>query len=216
MEEKKRESWSKKLRAQFLAGLLIVVPIGASLLILYWLFISIDNILQPVVRYIFGQTIPGVGFVATVILIYVAGVIGRNYVGRKVMRFGDSLLARVPIFRQLYIGIRQIMQSFTSPEKTGFMQVVLVDFPREGMKALGFVTNEYTDNSGEKWLNVLIPTSPTPTSGFLQIVKEKDVVHTRIAVDEALKMIVSGGTINPENVRNKIDLSGPNAGKTGK
>ena len=206
MDQKKitKESWGKKLRAQFLAGILVTVPIGATVLILVWLFNSIDNILQPSVNAVFGRTIPGLGFAATIILIYAVGIIARNIIGKKIIRYGESLLDRVPIFRQLSSGIRQILESFAAPDKTGFMQVVLVEFPREGMRALGFVTNELKDTTGEKLLNVLIPTAPNPTSGFLQIVKEKDVIRTRISVEEAIKMIVSGGRMTPPEVQKKM------------
>jgi uncharacterized membrane protein len=206
MNEKKvaRESWGKKLRGQFMAGILVVVPVGATVLILVWLFNSIDNILQPAISAIFGRNIPGVGFGATIILIYIIGAIARNILGKRIIQYGESLLARVPIFRQLYSGIRQIVVSFAVPDKAGFLKVVLVEFPRAGMYAIGFVTNELKITNGEKLLNVLIPTSPTPTSGFLQIVKEKDVVRTNLSVDEALKMIVSGGIMTPDEVQNKI------------
>ena len=157
----------KRLRAQFIAGIVVVLPIGASILILVWVFSAIDNILQPAVRGIWHQTIPGVGFGATVVLIYLVGVIARNVVGKRLIRYGESLLARVSVFRQLYIGIRQILESFSAPDKAGFMQVVLVEFPRKDMKAIGFVTNELTGASGEKLLSVLIPTAPNPTTGFL-------------------------------------------------
>jgi uncharacterized membrane protein len=206
MDEKKvtHESWGKKLRAQFVAGILIVVPVGASILILVWVFTVIDNILQPVIRAIFGHNIAGVGFGATVVLIYLAGVIARNIIGRRILNFGHSLISRVPIFRQLYAGIRQILESFAAPDKTGFMQVVLVEFPRVGMRSIGFVTNELKETTGEKLVSVLIPTSPNPTSGFLQIVKEKDIIRTSLSVDEALKMIVSAGRMTPDEVQNKI------------
>jgi uncharacterized membrane protein len=203
-EKKVKESWGKKLRAQFLAGVLVVVPAGASILILIWVFNAIDNILQPVVLAIVGRTIPGVGFAATIILIYIAGVVARNVIGKKILRFGDSMLAKVPVFRLFYTGIRQILEAFAAPDKTGFMQVVLVEFPTPGMRAIGFVTNEMTDHTGDKLLSILIPTSPTPSSGFLQIVKEKDVIRTNISVDDALKMVVSGGMMTPAEVQTKI------------
>jgi uncharacterized membrane protein len=196
----------KKLRAQFVAGILVVVPVAASVLILIWLFNSIDNILQPIVRTIYGKEIPGVGFGATVVLIYLAGVLARNVVGKRLIKYGDSLLARVPVFRMLYTGIKQILESFSAPNKTGFMQVVLVEFPRKGMQAIAFVTNEMTNTSGEKLISVLIPTAPNPTSGFLQIVREADIVRTRISVDDALKMVVSAGRMTPAEVSRKIGL----------
>jgi len=206
MDEKKvhKERWGKKLSGQFMTGLLVIIPLGASVLILVWLFTSIDNILQPVIRAIWGHNITGVGFGVTVILIYVVGVIARNVIGKRIIKYGESLLNRVPIFKQLYRGIRQIVDSFSDPDKTGFMQVVLVEFPQKGMRAIGFVTNEIIDKNGKKLLSVLIPTAPNPTSGFLEIVKEEDVIRTQIPVDAAVKMVVSAGRMMPDEVQTKI------------
>jgi uncharacterized membrane protein len=187
-----------------MAGILVVVPAGATILILYWVFTSIDNILQPVVRAIVGHNIPGVGFGVTVVLIYLTGVIARNVIGKRLIKYGDSLMSRVPLFRGLYLGIRQILESFSAPNKTGFMQVVLVEFPRKGIRAMAFVTNEITDSGGKKMLSVLIPTSPNPTSGFLQIVREEDIVRTGISVEDALKMVVSAGRMTPVEVETKL------------
>jgi uncharacterized membrane protein len=199
-----QDGWLKRLRAQFMAGFLVVVPVGASILILIWVFTTIDNILQPVVRAIAGHNIPGVGFGVTVVLIYIIGLITRNVIGNRVIKYGDSIMTRVPLFRGLYLGIRQILESFSAPTKTGFMQVVLVEFPRKGIRAIAFVTNEITDANGKKQLSVLIPTSPNPTSGFLQIVGEEDIVRTKISVENALKMIVSAGRLTPLEVQAKL------------
>ncbi|MFA5316940.1 MAG: DUF502 domain-containing protein [Dehalococcoidales bacterium] len=207
MEESAKKSGGnviKKIRAQFIAGIVLVVPVGVIIWILVWLFSAIDSILQPLVKAVWGDSIPGVGFGATVVLVYLAGLVASNVVGKRLIRYGESLLSKVPVLRQLYTGIRQILESFSTPGKTGFMQVVLVEFPRKGMRAIGFVTNELTDKSGEKLLSVLIPTSPNPTTGFLQIVREEDVVRTRITVDDALKMVVSGGRMTSPEVMGKI------------
>jgi uncharacterized membrane protein len=208
MDENKviKGGWGKKIRTQFLAGLLVVVPVAASILILIWVFTTIDNILQPIVRAIAGHNIPGVGFGVTVVLIYLAGVIVRNVIGKRLMRYGNSIMMRVPVFRGLYSGIRQIVQSVTVPDKTGFMQVVLVEFPRKEMWTIGFVTKEMTAANGEKLINVLIPTSPTPWSGFFQILKEKDIIRTQISIEDAVKMIVSGGMNTPPNFQSIINI----------
>jgi uncharacterized membrane protein len=198
------DRWLKRLRDQFMAGILVVVPVGAAILILIWVFTTIDNILQPIIRAIAGHNIPGVGFGVTVVLIYVTGLIARNVIGRRLIRYGDAIMAKVPLFRGLYTGIRQILESFSAPNKTGFMHVVLVEFPRKGIRALAFVTNEITDSSGKKMLSVLIPTSPNPTSGFLQIVREEDIVRTNISVEDALKMVVSAGRMTPVEVQDKL------------
>jgi uncharacterized membrane protein len=209
MDKKKvpKESWGKKLRGQFLAGILVVVPIAASIAILVWVFNTIDNILKPLVIYIFGNYIPGIGFAATIIIIYIIGIIAKNVIGKKIIHYGEKLLAKVPVFRQLSSGIRQILVSFTSTNNTGFMQVVLTEFPKDGIWTIGFVTNEIIQENGEKLVSVMIPTSPTPWSGFLQILKEKDIIRTTIPIEDALKMVVSCGITIPKEVQNKIHIS---------
>jgi len=194
----------KKLRAQFVAGILVIVPIGAAILILAWVFITVDNILQPVVKSLLGHTIPGVGFGITVVLIYLAGVVATNIVGKRLIRYGESLLARVPLFRYIYTGIKQILESFSTPREAGFLQVVLVEFPKKGMRVMGFVTSESCDKSGEKILSVFIPTSPNPTSGYLEIVRENDIIRTNISVDDALKMVLSAGKVSLQEVIDKL------------
>jgi len=207
MKHTHRVSWSwlgRKLRTQFFTGILVVVPIGATILILAWIFVTIDNILQPVVRSILGYPLPGVGFGVTILLIYLAGVIASNVVGGRLIRYGEFLLERVPVVRPLYTGIKQILESFSVPSKTGFMQVVLVEFPRKGMRTIGFVTNESSDKSGRKLLNIFIPTAPNPISGFLEVVREEEVIRTDISVDNALKMVVSVGKVSPEDIGDKL------------
>ena len=196
----------RKVRTQFLAGILVMVPIGATALILVWLFGKIDNILQPLLRPLLGYHIPGVGFAITILLIYLAGVIASSVVGARSIRFGESLVRRVPLVRYLYNGIKQIVESFSAPGKTGFMQVVLTEFPRKGMRTIGFITNETVDPSGKKLLNIFIPTAPNPTSGFLQIVREEEIIRTGISVENALKMIVSAGRIVPEEISKKLPV----------
>ncbi len=207
MKHTQRVSWGwlrKKLRTQFVTGILVVVPIGVTILIFVWIFVTLDNILQPVIRSIWGRTVPGVGFGVTIVLIYLAGVIASNIVGRRLIHYGESLLAKVPAARQLYAGIKQILESFSRPGKTGFMQVVLVEFPKEGMRTIGFITNESYDKSGERLLNVFIPTSPNPTSGFLEIVTEDKIIRTNISVDDALKMVVSAGRVSLKEISDKL------------
>jgi len=199
-----RDGVGRKLRRQFITGILISIPLGASIIILIWVFNTVDNLLQPLITYIWGHNIPGVGFGVTVVLIYLVGVIASNILGKRLIRYGESLIGRVPIFRQLYSTIKHIVDSFSAPEKTGFLQVVLVEFPRKGMRAIGFVTNESTDKSGQKLVNVLIPNSPNPMSGFMEIVKEEEVVRTKISVDQALQMIVSAGRMTPEGVNDAV------------
>jgi uncharacterized membrane protein len=207
MEHKKRISRKqigRRLRIQFGAGILVVVPIIIAILILVWLFNYIDNIAQPVAESLLGRTIPGLGLGILVLLIYLTGVVATSLIGNRLIRYGESLLARVPLFRYLYTGIRQILQSFTSPREGGFLQVVLVEFPKKGMRAIGFVTSESRVKSDEKLFSVFIPTSPNPTSGYLEIVRESDIIKTDISVDDALKMVLSAGKVSLQEVTDRL------------
>jgi uncharacterized membrane protein len=147
-----------------------------------------------------------VRFGVTIVLIYLVGVVTRNFIGRRLMKYGNYIMMRVPVLRGLYSGIRQIVESVAAPDKASFMQVVLVEFPRKEMWTIGFVTKEIITESGEKYINVLIPTSPTPWSGFFQVLKEKDVVRTDISVEDAVKMIVSGGMTTPESFAKNLNI----------
>jgi uncharacterized membrane protein len=194
----------RKLRAQFGAGILVAVPIIIAILILVWLFNYIDHIAQPAANLLLGRTIPGLGFGIMVLLIYLTGLVATNLIGRRLVGYGQSLLARVPLFRYIYTGIRQIMEAFATPREGGFLKVVLVEFPKQGMRAIGFVTSESRVESGEKLLNVFIPTSPNPTSGYLEIVRESQTIQTNIAVDDALKMVLSGGRVSLQEITDKL------------
>jgi uncharacterized membrane protein len=199
-----RKQVGRKLRAQFITGILIVVPIVAAILILRWLFLTLDNLLQPVAGSLLGYSIPGLGLGITVVLIYLTGVVAMNVIGRRLIGYGESLLARVPLFRYLYTGIKQILQSFATPREGGFLQVVLVEFPKKGLRAIGFVTSESCVQSGEKLFSVFIPTSPNPTSGYLEIVREKDIIKTNISIDDALKMVLSAGKVSLQEVTDRL------------
>jgi uncharacterized membrane protein len=207
MEQSKRKFSSrvgKKLRTQFGAGILVIVPIIITIMILVWLFGYIDNIAQPVANSLLGRTIPGLGFALTVVIIYLTGVVATSVIGKRLIRYIESLLARVPLFRYLYTSIKQIMVSFTTSSETKFLQVVLVEFPKKGMRVLGFVTSESRVESGEKLLTVFIPTSPNPTSGYLEIVRENDIIRTNISIDDALKMVLSAGKVSLKEVTDRL------------
>jgi uncharacterized membrane protein len=191
-----------RLRTYFLAGLFVVVPLAVATLVLIWVFNSVDNILQPIISSILGRHIVGLGFVVTIVLVFIAGIIASNFIGRKILHYTDAVLKRVPIFRQLYTGAKQVMESISGAglNKAAFRKVVFVEFPLPGMKTIAFVTNEQTDPEGNKLYSIYIPTSPTPTSGYYMIATADKVNPSDISVDEAMKMIISAGIIGPKIV----------------
>lgn len=185
----------RHLRNKLLLGILMLVPLIATVLILVWAFNSVDNILQPIIRSTWGVNFPGIGVAIVLVLAYIAGIIASSILGRKVISFIEGYLDRLPVFGQLYRGIRQIIRSFAEPRQTGFMQVVFIEYPRKGIHSLGFITNELHDTSEEKFYTVFIPTSPNPTSGFMEVVREEEIIKTNISVDEALRVVVSAGRV---------------------
>ena len=188
----------KKLGGHFLAGLMVIVPLGITLLILYWLFSWIDELLQPAIVAIWGHRVPGVGFGVIIVLIYVVGLLVSNLLGKRILNYIENyVLHKIPVIGFFYRGIKQVMESFSKKSKNGFLRVVFVEFPRKGSQAVGFITNE-EDKNGEKQFNVFVPTSPNPTTGFLLIVKEEEIIPTKMSVDEAFKLIISAGKYSPQ------------------
>ena len=217
VEIKKSSTWGRflrKFRAVVIAGLVVTVPIGLTLWIFVWLFTQIDKLLQGPIKYIFGHDITGVGFGVIVVLVLVIGAIATNMMGKRMIQWAESQLSRVPISRTIYVGIKQVIQSFSDPEKTGFMQVVMVEYPRKGIYTIGFITNEHIDETGKKLVNVFIPNAPNPMTGFLQIVDESEIIRTSITIEEGLKMVVSAGRMSPKEVGDKMVQAKNEAEKT--
>lgn len=181
------------LKNYFFLGVLVIMPIAVTVLVLVWIFTSVDNVLQPIITSAWGITIPGLGIIAMVVVIFLTGAIVSSTMGRRLFNYSGALLLRIPIVKPIYTTIRQILEIFSPQGKAGFRQVVLVEFPMQGTRTIGFITNESFDSDGEKLLHVFVPTAPNPTSGFLQMMKEERVTRTDISIDDALKMIVSVG-----------------------
>lgn len=209
---KKKESRShwlvRNLRNNFLAGFLVVIPLAVAIYVIIWLFIKIDDILQPTITAIITYFNPayneirGLGFVAAVLIIYLVGVITSNYLGKKVVNFSEKVINKVPIFKQLYNAVKQVIEGLSGAgmNKAAFREVVFVEFPRKGMTTPAFITNEFKGVSGEKLYGIYIPTAPVPTSGYFEIVSEENIIHTNLSVDDCIKMVVSGGMIIPDSI----------------
>ena len=206
--EKKTESfWRrfiKKLRAVVIAGLVVTVPIGITIWIFIWLFTEIDKLLRPYVTKIFGHEIVGVGFAVIVALVLIIGLIATNVIGKRIVRWGEKMLSKVPVTRSIYVALKQIAQSVSDPQQNRFRQVVLIEFPAKGMKTIAFITNEEKDKSGKKFFNVFIPTALNPTGGFIEIVREEDITMTNLSVEEGLKLAVSAGSMSPKGLRDSM------------
>lgn len=189
----------------FGAGLLVFVPLILTLLILKWIIHYADSFLMDFLPdavlpiNLFGFHVPGLGLVATILLILFIGFLTRVYIGKKLIHWGERLVARIPVGRSLYSGIKQFMQTFFS-ENSQFKGVAVVEFPRKDSWVLAFITGDVAPQlqaaqPEKKWLNVFIPTTPNPTNGFWIMVPENEVYLVDVSIDYAFKLVISGGTV---------------------
>ncbi|MGE3153684.1 MAG: DUF502 domain-containing protein [Nitrospiraceae bacterium] len=192
------------IKRYFLTGLLVITPIWGTILILKTLFVTVDGILgDVVVRLVMPQSyVPGLGIVTLVLLILAVGLFTTNVIGRQVVKWWEGLLNRVPVVRGIYSTIKSMMDVLSVGERGRYNRVVLIQFPKNGQYCFAFVTGTTQGDAQrvtpEPLLNVYVPTSPNPTSGYFLLVPEKDVTPVDISVEEAMKLIVSGGLYSPE------------------
>ncbi len=145
--------------------------------------------------------IPGLGLILVVIIILVVGLLTRNFIGGKIVRFGENIVNRIPFVRSLYTGVKQLMEAFFIQKNDAFKRVGLLEYPRRGIYVLGFVTGEskgeVQSKTGKNMINVFVPTSPNPTSGFYILIPEDDLIILDMSVEDAFKLIISGGMLSP-------------------
>jgi len=184
------------LKKYFLTGLLVVVPVTATVIVLKSILGWIDSILGDLPGTMIGLRFPGLGIITLVLLILIIGAISANYFGNRLLRAWDGVMQRVPLVRGVYSTVKQIMETFSM--KQNFSGVALVEYPRAGCYSIGFVTGQV---SGEpaglagRHETVFVPTTPNPTAGFLLILPEAEVHHLDMTVEQGMKLIISLGLV---------------------
>ena len=187
------------LKGTFIAGLFVVIPIGITIFILKFLFNFADGILGSYLDELFSLIthhdlhVPGLGMITGAIVIYLAGLLATNVLGTQLLKLGDDLLSRIPLVKSIYSSSKQLTKVFREG-KTSYRRAVFVEWPRPGVKAIGFVTAE-VERNGERLVVVYVPTMPNPTSGFALFFREQDVYDSGMSVEEAVKFVVSGGAV---------------------
>ena len=155
---------------------------------------------------LFGQ-IPGFGLLIGVAIITLIGAIAAGFLGRWIIKLGEKILNKMPVVRSIYSAFKQILETVLASQSVAFRDVVLVQYPREGLWVIGFVTGvtkgEVQDSIPETTVNVFIPTTPNPTSGFLLFCPKEELVYLKMSVEQALKLVVSGGIVTPETLQKK-------------
>jgi len=202
-KSKRKKSIALKLRNYFFTGVVVLIPIGFTLY-LTKVLINISSKLIPTEinpNTYLHFSIPGLEIILTIVFITIVGGLSLSFLGKKFLQIVDDLFKKIPILRTIYSAIGQMTESFTQ-KKNSKKSVVLVEYPRKGTWAVGFATK---DNKGEmkkktkrNLVNVFVPTTPNPTSGFLLMFPKEDVIYLDISFEEASKFIVSAGTSNPK------------------
>jgi uncharacterized membrane protein len=191
----------RRLRRDFLTGMIVIAPVGVTVVVLMWMFRTIDDILGNPLRAALGVRIPGLGFVLLVLAVTLVGFTVRLAAGRQLLHWWNEALARFPLTGRIYSAMSQIVQSVVGEQTKLFRRTVLVPYPTDGMWAVGFVTNLQAPVMsrivGEPCVNVFVPTTPNPTSGFMLVVPRSKVKETDITIEEAMKLIISAGAVSP-------------------
>ena len=207
-EHGKRFRLAQHIRKRLVSGLLLLLPVGITFLILKFLFSLASGILGPLLeRYVEryagrlpGFVLPVVAILLLLVVTYFVGLFASLVIGRRMVAFGERILMRVPVLKTIYGASKQAVHVLSASDKTSFKSVVLVEFPRPGIRSFGFITGNITDEKGYACYKVFIPTAPNPTTGFLVVVREKEVEPAGISVEEGIKMIVSGGILGPQKL----------------
>lgn len=196
---------AKHIKSKFLTGLFILIPLIATIYIVYVIISFFEPLVSPFVRNMFFRLsgrelyIPGAGFVLFIVITYLTGTIASNYFGKTLLSRGEKILKRIPVIKSIYGSVKEMTEAFSSDKIKSFKEAVLVEFPFAGRYTIGFVTKR-VEIEGEPFCAVFIPPTPIPTAGFLIMVREEELKFLDIPIDTAVKYIISLGTT-------KIDLS---------
>lgn len=214
-----RSRLSARLRNYFLTGLIIVGPVGITLYVLWWFVTLIDAMVKPWLpaRYLpetyLPFSIPGMGLIFSITVLMVVGAFTANLFGRTLVNYGESLLGRMPVVRNVYRALKQIFETVLSQSSSSFQKVGLIEYPRKGLYAIVFISTTTKGEiatrvrDGNNLLSVFLPTTPNPTSGFLLFVPEKDIMILDMSVEEGAKLVISAGLVVPDHQEKLRELA---------
>ena len=197
---KEDDSTIKQIRDIFLTGLFVLVPIAITFWVIFTVLAFVNNLILPYIRYVIPiPNIPGLGIIITLLLVFLVGLFAQNYFGKKALEFWDMVVQRIPLVRSIYYATKQTMETlFTKRQQ--FSKTVLVEFPRKDVYSIGFIANE-VKICEEEYFVVYVPTAPNPTSGYTLFVKKEEVINTDLTVEEATRIILSGGLVIKKKIK---------------
>ncbi|MFP6780011.1 MAG: DUF502 domain-containing protein [Alphaproteobacteria bacterium] len=203
-----KKSILAKIRGYFLTGIIVTAPVGLTFYVSFLFIGFIDSKVRNLipVKYHYDNIlpfeIPGIGLLIVFIMLTFIGFLTAGIIGRYIIKLGERIIARLPIIRSVYGALKQIFESVLKTSSKSFREVVLIEYPRKGIWAIGFITGdtkgEVQEISKNTLVNVFLPTTPNPTSGFLLFVPKKDLKVLNMNVEEGIKMVISGGIVTPK------------------
>lgn len=203
-----RRAVKRRLRKYFLTGLLVLLPLAVTAYVLYLIFDFVDGLAGSVFLWLTGYRIPGVGVAATVVIILAIGILATNYIGHKLLQLWEGILLRIPVASWIYRVVKQIVDTLSRRDRKVFREVVMVEFPRDGIWAVGFRIGPAEPHIfgpvAEGRSKVFVPTVPNPTSGFFLIVPEEKLVPLNIPVENGIKMVISAGIVTGEKDNSQV------------
>ena len=194
----------KHLEKTFLTGLFILIPLLVTFYVVNMVISSIDAFISPIIRNITSELtgralyIPGTGFILFVVIAYLTGVLASNYMGKRLLGYGETIVRKIPFVKVIYGSVKDMIDAFSSEKVKSFKEVVLIEFPFKGRYAVGFITNRIQSEEEKGLCSVFVPTTPNPTSGYLIMVPEEELRPLDMSVEDAIKYIVSLGTLRVE------------------
>jgi uncharacterized membrane protein len=196
------------LRRNFIAGFFVTVPLVISVAALVWIFQVVDGVMAPLYERMLGRPVPGLGLLTTIVLVFLAGVVASNVIGRRVLQRAEYYLLQVPVFRAIYAPIRQLISAFSPDNETGFKRVVLVSQEGRG-RVLGFLTREFTldrGNGPEPFAAVYVPTNHLYLGDVL-VFAVSELEFPDITVEQGIRIFLTGGMALPSAVRSRSHLN---------
>ena len=207
------KNFNRRLRNVFLTGFLVTLPIALTVFILNFLFKSLDALSPIFTHWLIvlgvplpeGYRIPFLGVIMTFIIVFFVGALTTNIFGKKLLQFWEGIVEKIPFVRRIYKGTKQVVSSFATMDTKSFTKVVLVEFPRKGAYAIAFVTGktrgELQRLTSDNHVNIFIPTTPNPTSGFVIFTDPSEITELDMTIEEGIKYVISGGIVTPEQAR---------------
>ena len=203
----------KRLRNYFISGLLFWIPLALSVIVIKFFLELVNNLIPqkylPEAIFKLDTTIPGSGIILVLLVILITGVLVTNILGRKLVALWEKVLNKIPGFRNIYNVLKKVSDTVFNTSTDSFRKAFLIQYPSKGIWVIAFQSGDYRDEAesiiGEEIMNLFVPTTPNPTSGFFVLIAKKDAFELDMSVEDAFKLVISAGVVTPKSVKIKVE-----------